>query len=453
MGLLEEFRSIESGLWGQARGKEFERFVAKVFRSEHFRVAESPGTGGKRQVDAHAVLGQRRYLVEAKWDADKAGDPEIVQLHARLRLAVDAIGVLVSFNGFTDPAVDTAQATPELPVLFVSGNELIACLDKPRELLYLLERKHHRLVQDGAVSFDDDAPLREPKKRPVSTSARSRFVVGGTDRSAVLRGGGNFDRVIFVDELPDVDWAASKGRSVAFDCTPRRVTTEESLLAAIQRLAATGWDSDRARWTIERTGASWYGMGQQQLIEALPLWKDRDSVGSTERVLLYDVESECPYTLAADITNDAARQAFNCRLSFLLPGIPLDVEPLRNLVAALEVADQAYFRPLDGPTLTRVSIEDDVRLPAPSALVVENHESSPDPLGEMVTGFVTTNVLTAHAARLPGLPSGALSSELIICELGSWHPIDQPPATYRLTRVEWTETSDTVLLRLVADWD
>ena len=117
----------------QERGYAFEHYVAHVLRRDHFAVVNRPGAANRRQVDLFATRGSDHYLLEVKWHKGlevkwhkgKVGTPEVDELLRRLERGVpNIVGVLVSANGFSRPAIERVEQDATRPIVLVTGDEL-----------------------------------------------------------------------------------------------------------------------------------------------------------------------------------------------------------------------------------------------------------------------------------------------------------------------------------------
>jgi hypothetical protein len=176
-------------------------------------------------------------------------------------------------------------------------------------------------------------------------------------------------------------------------------------------------------------------------------------VHPTEEFCYFDICEGGFYTIAGQISADARRQVWHVNLSFQLAGIPIEQGPLRQLCLALDPAITPVFRPRSERSVELHHIGMNQR-PALNVIgfVVERDDLD-SAQEEWVTGIVAKNPY--HARRRPPSwwPPSLTGSELLLCDLRSWHPLSAIKRTYRLWSVEWAWTSDSALLRPRADWD
>lgn len=443
------------------RGLEFETFIGSLFKHEHFQVTHNAGTAAPRQVDLLATRGADTFLVETKWWKNKkAGIDAVDSLIARVEsTAANVIGVLVSHSGFTTPAVERVMAKAQRPILLVNGDE-VERLARGEGITRLLERKKSALTSHRAVVFTDAPPKRSRGGRRGSLPrAHENFVFVDTDaRSQWLASGGDFGRFVFARDLPDIDWVPGGGAGVSLDLAPS-VADEGELLALLHRLNDMGWITPDASWSIQQSTANWHGMGAPAFVEALPEWPKRyegREVHGTEEFCYFDVCGAGFYTLTGSIAAYKPRWVRGCRLSFQLPGVPLDVGPYRELFTTFELQEPAFYRPRNEPSVAIRHLSRESAVLTPIAYVVEEEcrgDTKDDP-EQWATGIVVHNPIRGMSAEPDGwLPAVAVESEYLVCDLRSWHPLSRPKSAYRVWLSEAAWTSDALVLRVLADWD
>jgi hypothetical protein len=92
------------------------------------------------------------------------------------------------------------------------------------------------------------------------------------------------------------------------------------------------------------------------------------------------------------------------------------------------------------------------------ATIVE-HQPEDERNPYWVAGLVTKNPF--YESDLPGalgepgqdLTAHLRVTEVLLCDLSSWHPVGMSVTGYRLRHCEWGWTSTALVARVVADWD
>jgi hypothetical protein len=161
------------------------------------------------------------------------------------------------------------------------------------------------------------------------------------------------------------------------------------------------------------------------------------------------------YTLTGQVAADPSRLVWRTSLSFQLSGIPVDVGSLRELCDAVGTESQPYFRPRreDLVRIGRLHSEESVVLDKVGLIAMDSDLGSKEQ--EWAVGVIAKNPWWRKArGGLPDeWPDMIVNQELLICSLSSWHPIDEPKATYRLWSCDSAWTSDALVVRAVADWE
>lgn len=443
------------------RGRLFENLVADLFRANHFEVRLNAGAARPRQTDLLAIRLSEVYLIECKWRSARADIDAIDSLRARLRRTSGATGLMIGMAGFSGTAISDVADHRDQPVLLLSGDELRRLVGRPAALLDLLWRKRESLRVDGQAVVDEPA-RRQPRRKPLALpDSPTRFVSTAFQPSPVIEFGGGFGQLTFTHDLVDIDWVAAAGSGVTLD-VPMPAVSERGVLDLLDKLAALGWASSDARWSIHQSTTSWHGFGAAAFAAELPRWKQRadgPDMHHSEEFCYLDSCTGGFYTLTSNISAERTRWATQTVLSFQLQGIPLDVAPLLQLCRSIGVHDNLYFRPLAAKSTRVVHLPDWMTtVVAPDAHIV-TPGGDIDPHPEWVTGVVLPNPLRQPRWKDDPLRAEAdlyslEEPESLICHLGEFHPAsDGKNYIYRLQRIEKTRTSEGSVYRPVARWD
>ena len=145
-------------------------------------------------------------------------------------------------------------------------------------------------------------------------------------------------------------------------------------------------------------------------------------------------------------------------LSFQLTGIPLDTESFKELSRIFDVGYQYYFRPMKRRSVKRNrNLPEQYRMPLePVAFIVEQDDVFGDER-DWARGLVAKNPFyrpnSTLAERKPDwLPPHIFDSELLICDLRSWHLLTEPKPRYELWGCESARTADAVIVHPIAEW-
>ncbi|WP_239158243.1 restriction endonuclease [Streptomyces sp. SID13726] len=463
---FERFRSLPP----QRRGYKLEELLEQAFRRAHFRVTRNAGIARPRQTDLVARYGDTRYLIEAKWEKSPADIDVLDSVRIRMDRTASStvIGVIVSVNGFTETVVDDVRQRRDRgpgAILLLGEEELTQVLKTPTLLAYLLRLKQEEIITHGRVHLAA-GPTPPRRSRPSTDLPSTELQLFGSDLKLLSRitAGGGQAGFVFAQELPDVDWDAGHGSGVALDL-PVKVHGEQGIADLLYELNSTGWSGSEPRWSIQQIRTTWHGVGAREFVDTLSSWKERFAglkhVHHTEQATYFDT---CPgggfYTITLFISSDASRTTHHCNVSFLLPGIPVDLHPIRHLAEEFDTAAVSYFRPLTRRAVTRRRLETNAPLEIVGYIVSRNNPFPPLP-GEQtrvptdwVTGIVVKNPYQSGSstAAPEDWPRETDDSEFLVCDLRSHHQLNEPKGPYFLHSWEYAYTSDAAVFRPVADW-
>ncbi|MEV4536257.1 restriction endonuclease [Asanoa sp. NPDC049518] len=347
--LREQFERLEEMQNSAERGREFENFVWALFIASHFEVIKDPGTASPRQTDLLALQSGDVYLIECKWRTSRADIADVDGLRARLgRTNKSATGLLIAMAGFSGTAISEVAGNRGQPILLMSGDEIRRLARRPDELRQLLWQKKQALLVNGTALVDEPPEQTPSRRRWPLPSSEARIVVSDQPDSTVLPCGGGFDRFTYAHELVDVDWVIAKGMGVTLDVDIPAVG-ETDVLDVLDKLAALGWASRDARWSIQQSRMNYHGFGAAAFAEELGRWQSRAERADAHHSEEFCYVDNCDggfYTLSSTIGAHEKRRATQTHLSFQLQGVPLDTGPLLQLCRSIGVHDGVYFRSL-----------------------------------------------------------------------------------------------------------
>lgn len=137
LGDLREQFAEAHGLPPQKKGYALERLFTALMRISGVPVEEPFRIEGE-QLDGAIKYDGHYYLIELKWTANKTEPKEIGHFFYKVDGKLQARGLFLAMNGFTDCAISTLPKGKELKVLLLDGNHLanvIYGLYKFQELL------------------------------------------------------------------------------------------------------------------------------------------------------------------------------------------------------------------------------------------------------------------------------------------------------------------------------
>lgn len=138
----------------QRRGKQLEDVLNRLFRTAGISVREAfvrvePGEGVVEQIDGVIELDGEIYLVEMKWWEKPLGIGEVSQHLVRVFTRHCARGLLISYSGYTDPAVTTCkEALGRMVVVLCGLPEVVQLLEREDDLAEFVRKKVRAAVID-----------------------------------------------------------------------------------------------------------------------------------------------------------------------------------------------------------------------------------------------------------------------------------------------------------------
>jgi DNA-binding MarR family transcriptional regulator len=455
--LASRFRALES-LKPHSKGYEAERLVAGVLRRAHFRVDRNPGIARPSQTDVLASDGKTDYLIEVKATTKPVDVAAVKAVWARLDAAPSgAVGVIVSLSGFAGTVATEIAAHRSRPVLLVTAAELEQLVGRPWMARGLFQRKLDRLRRDGVVAGPEELASLGVAGPDESSSEEVWLVDDSGERISWVESGGEFGMFSFTGsyEPTDMDLEPGSGKRLEVMIASHSQT---EILAVFDELDQLGWLTEEGRWCIQQSETTWHGVGLADLTVALRNWKQRyegiDDLHYREEVLYVDTCHLGTYSIGFDVAARHDREVWYARMSIHLPGVPADVQPYLELVRSISSDPPGFFRRTRTDPGQWSPTGRNLRKLTPIARVASTSVLK-DERGPYVRGVILANPFAGSSRiTLPdGAPPQLSNSELLVCELGSWHQLSDGPATYQITDVEWAWLGEGFSIRVRADWD
>ncbi|MGH7827904.1 MAG: restriction endonuclease [Candidatus Binatia bacterium] len=156
---LEQVKKDLYALFGladpQKRSKQVEDVLNQLFQTAGILVREAftrvglAGEGVVEQIDGVIELDGEIYLVEMKWWDKPLGTGEVSQHLVRVFSRNCARGLLISYSGFTDPAVTICKESLARMVVALCGlQEIVQLLEREDDLAEFLRKKVRAAVID-----------------------------------------------------------------------------------------------------------------------------------------------------------------------------------------------------------------------------------------------------------------------------------------------------------------
>jgi len=140
--LVQRYRQLcdlDAGMSPQQRGTELNQLLAAIFRG--YGIPTRVGRQTERgEIDVSFKLGDTRFILEAKWYANKIDYGPLSLLDSRTRQRLEGtLGIFVSMSGYTKPAVEQVSSSGDrLRIVLFDAEHveaLIAGLASPDELI------------------------------------------------------------------------------------------------------------------------------------------------------------------------------------------------------------------------------------------------------------------------------------------------------------------------------
>jgi hypothetical protein len=461
--LEREFERVEQQPNAQVKGRMFEDVVRKLFERSRFQVQRNAGAGTPRQTDLFARRGDEEYLIEVKWRKTPADIADLDNLVARLRRAPNHVyGILISMAGFGTQLRANLEAHRERVILLLDDSEIRRIVAGEINLRTVLRNKVRSLTVDGKVLLEVGGPPwrdQPPPKRSDLTPADSYLWRPSDGSLPWITGYGKFGPLLFAHELPDIDWTFGEGAGISLDLRLPGMTRRDLayVLDLIRRCIGV---TSGARYSIQQSTLGWYGAGGGEFLNAVDKWEERyaavdSALHESEEVSYFDQCEGGFFTLYAQIMARDSGQVRYASFSAQLAGIPIDVTPWRALAHALDLEEQAYFRPKGRASVSRIAPW------APAAIPLEVVAFQRLGTEDWINGIVTQNPFyRGNSSPNVAFPENdeVLSAlhdvQLLVCSLSSYHEIGTlDPRRYYLRSLEAARSSDVTIIHPIADWE
>jgi len=128
--------------------------------------------------------------------------------------------------------------------------------------------------QSDSASSRYQVPAGRKHRRRNLEESSVRFVHPNGDRSDWISCPGEFDKVVFALDVPDIDWVPGGGAGVSLDLAAH-IDDSNGLIRMLHQLADHGWTSGTSRWRIKQSGVNWHGTGAHGFAQAIANWEAR----------------------------------------------------------------------------------------------------------------------------------------------------------------------------------
>jgi hypothetical protein len=266
--MLDDFNRLRRIKDAQTRGYRLQDFIGTLFTKRHFDVRLNSRAARPRQTDIVARKGNDVYIVEAKWQGSSTDVDDLVSLRDRLeRTAGVAVGVFISMAPYTETAIAEVEDKRKQPILLITREEFIGCLEYDEDIEGLIAAKRDLLLLEGRA-FDKAPKARRSRSRGILPKATIRFVLPDRTEQPYMALQGDYDQAVFTLRTFDIDWVTASGAGVSYDVS-LPLTSEEHLIELLRYFAQVDWVTPNGQWAIEQAGVTWHGFGARTAVEAL----------------------------------------------------------------------------------------------------------------------------------------------------------------------------------------
>jgi hypothetical protein len=146
--LKAEFLALQGSSDPQGRGREFERFLYRLFAL--FDLEPHLAYSLKyQQIDGSLTFDTDDYIIEAKWWKEKVEYKDVVLLNDKvLRKGRNTLGLFISVSGFTSGALEAFREKTSF--ITMDGGDIFYVLDQRIRLDDLLRRKRRYASDTGS---------------------------------------------------------------------------------------------------------------------------------------------------------------------------------------------------------------------------------------------------------------------------------------------------------------
>jgi uncharacterized protein YrzB (UPF0473 family) len=204
MELLEEYRmwcrepKDVTSAWYQQRGYKLEELIKKVMKRDGLQPRASYGTTGE-QIDGSFLLGDRVYLLEAKWHKNEMSASDIYAFKGKVDgKLVGTIGIFISISGFSKDTVNALICGKEINIILFNRNDFENCLKADGAFKKILLEKLRAAAEQGTPFYPIEAVENNRTDSKLETfkdkSSKLNEITKGAERTIFCEG--ETDRIV-----------------------------------------------------------------------------------------------------------------------------------------------------------------------------------------------------------------------------------------------------------------
>lgn len=150
--------------WYQARGYKFEKLILEVLKRDGLCPRASYKISGE-QIDGSFVLGDKVYLLEAKWHKKEMAASDIYAFKGKVDgKLVGTIGIFISISGFSKDSVDALIYGKEINIILFDKNDFEMSLKEKGAFKRILLEKIRMAAEEGSPFYPVKAVLEIDKQ-------------------------------------------------------------------------------------------------------------------------------------------------------------------------------------------------------------------------------------------------------------------------------------------------
>lgn len=139
--------------WYQVRGYKFENLILEVLKRDGLCPRASYKISGE-QIDGSFVLGDKVYLLEAKWHKKEMAASDIYAFKGKVDgKLVGTIGIFISISGFSKDSVDALIYGKEINIILFDKNDFEMSLKEKGAFKRILLEKIRMAAEEGSPFY------------------------------------------------------------------------------------------------------------------------------------------------------------------------------------------------------------------------------------------------------------------------------------------------------------
>lgn len=165
--LCEETEHVPKS-WYQERGYKFEKLILEVLKRDGLCPRASYKISGE-QIDGSFLLGDKVYLLEAKWHKKEMSVSDIYAFKGKVDgKLVGTIGIFISISGFSKDSVDALIKGKEINIILFDKNDFEMSLKEKGAFKRILLEKIRMAAEEGSPFYPVKAVLKIDKRSDLS---------------------------------------------------------------------------------------------------------------------------------------------------------------------------------------------------------------------------------------------------------------------------------------------